>query len=146
MLKEIKTILGGEERALRFGTMEVLEHAGEIYPGDPMELIYGINTIELLQVAANKSGDPTQVISGIGNPKKLFTAIAAFAYAGLKCAGANVTTDQVIQWVKEADYETGSQILIEGRAGFTAKKSDAGEAEAQAQNNQEPVVDLPGSN
>lgn len=131
MKKEIKAFIGGEERTLRFGTLEVLEHAGDVYPGDPMELVYGINTIELVQAAADKKNGNIPVITGIGSPKKLFNVIAAFAYAGLKCAGANVTPDQVIAWVKEADYDTGSMILIEGRAGFMPKKKAEGEAEAQ---------------
>lgn len=135
----MKVQIGGEERLLRFGTMETLELAGEIFTGDPLELMYGINTMDLLTLTAAKAGNSKEDVTiknlpvGVGNPKKLFEIISAFTYAGLKSGGTQCTTEQAIEWVRGMGYEDGSLILITARNSFADKKQETGEAVAQTQ-------------
>ncbi len=116
-IKTTQLLLGGEVRNLKFGRMTVLKYAGEIVD-DPMELF----SAEL-------------------SPKKAYTRIFAFVYAGLRSAGNDVTPEQVDEWVQDMGYEDGASILKVVGEAMLGGNGKPGEAEAQA-----PGEALPGVN
>lgn len=138
MIKELKLHIGGEERLLKFGTNGLLYHAGEVFEGDPMELLFGFSTVDLLAVSAAKNGeqpdktvDVSKLITGIQNPRKLFEYIYAYTYGGLKCAGSEATKEDVFKWVVDMTFEDGEIILSTGRASMIDKNNAQGESKAQ---------------
>ena len=129
--KKLTINLGGIDRELKFGTMLFFKHAAEVYNGDPMELVYGINTADLLSVNGNKE-EAIKLITGIKDPVKLFYIILAFVYAGLACNGAVHTKEEVEQWVSDMGFNTGFKVLEVGRAALTeSSNGKPGEKDAQ---------------
>lgn len=135
MIKTLNANLGGESRSLKLGTAGLMRYAGEVYPGDPMELLFGINTIELLKsYSGNGSESPESIVTGVNNPKKLFEIIYAFIYGGLKCAGCKEEKEKIFEWVVDMDFDEGFNILKEARKSMTGKIiEDSGETKAQTQ-------------
>lgn len=109
MIKETKLLLGGEERVLKFGSMGFFKHVGEVYEGDPLDMI-----------------------TGVSNPKKQYELILAVIYGGLMCAGGTYTKDQVDAWVQELDFESAASVLQVMRQAMAGNNGQAGEVEAQA--------------
>ena len=146
-LKTMQLLIGGEERQLKFGTVAFFKFAGEVYKGDPMELVYGISTLELLKFSGSKNKEDkervTELLTGISDPAKLYNIIYAFVYGGLRCGGNEVTPEQVNEWVSDMDFTTGSELLKTGRAALTdvrneENKEEGGQGEAAGQTDQEP--------
>jgi hypothetical protein len=87
MGKEIKLLLGGEERTLVFKTMTVMKFAGEVVE------------------------DPLELLSDDLPPKMLYRRILAFVYSGLKSAGHNFTIEQVDEWVQDMSFPDGAKVV-----------------------------------
>lgn len=128
--KTITLQIGGQKRQLKFGTMAFFEHAGEVFKGDPMELVYGFSTADILK-AGSSNDEKFSLSIGISDPKKLYNIIHAFVYAGLICAGNDCDVNTVNQWVSDLDFTTGSKVLAEGRAALKGPALLPGEEKAQ---------------
>ena len=98
--------LGGSDKKLTFGKVSFFKHAGEVWEGDPLELL-----------------------SGVSNPKKMYDIVLAFIYAGLRCSGEKVEKDVVDSWVMEIDFDEAAKILTEARL---AMSGGDGKEEAQS--------------
>jgi hypothetical protein len=109
-IKQISAIVGGQQRSLTFGNMGFFDYAGEVYDGDPMELLLGSS-----------------------NPKKVFQIVHAYVYAGLKSAGESVTPEQVKEWVKDMEFQAAGDLLAQARGILTSQVPKPGEQTAQAE-------------
>lgn len=104
----IKISLGGEERELKFGKMGFFNHVGDVFNGDPIELVNGSAT-----------------------PSKQYEIVFACVYAGLKCAGSQETKETVNEWVMDMEYSDGAKVMIAFQQGYATSNGQAGEAEAR---------------
>lgn len=108
MIKEIKLQLGGSERTLKFGTFGLMKHIGDVYSGDPLDMIQGVSA-----------------------PSKVYEMVLSVVYGGLRCAGDAVTKEQVDAWVQDLDMDEAAKILEASREAYVSNNGQTGETEAR---------------
>lgn len=108
MIKNETLLLGGQERPLKFGGMGFFKYAGEVY-----------------------SGDPTDLVSSAKNPKEQYDRMVVVIYAGLKCAGGTDEFEQVESWVQDLPIPDAARIRLSYLEAYAEQNGSPGEVEAR---------------
>lgn len=72
--------------------------------------------------------DPLQVLT---NMKDQYKLIHAYVYAGLKCAGNNVTIEQVDEFVQNMSFEDGTAVVRLATEAMQGGDGQPGEKESR---------------
>lgn len=112
MIREIKHDLGGSEKSLKFGHNAFLRFAEDVWEGDPLELLNGI--------------DPKGL-----TPKKMFNYYLTIYYCGLKLAKEPFTLDELRDWVADEDISSSELVIRAFTEAMLGGNGKAGEKQAR---------------